>query len=365
VPPTSTRAALTVEQCWQPVPGGSGTYIVELTRELALRDDVEATGVAARHGGPAPADWTPGVPVRHSRLPRRLLYDAWQRLPGPRAEAIAGDVDVVHATTWAIPPTRRPLVVTVHDVAFLHDPSHFTARGNRFFRRALEQTTAAVTVVVPSRATADDCVAVGIPAARIEVVPHGARIGPPDPARVAALRARHGLERPYVLWCGTVEPRKNLPGLLTGFASVADELPGTDLVLVGPTGWGEGLTLPDHVRDRVHVLGRLDREDLDAAFAGADAFVFPSLREGFGLPVVEAMAHGLPVVTSRGTSCAEVGGDAAVLVDPLDTREIGRGIVTALGARDELSPRSRARAAQFTWAAAAARTAEIYAAATR
>lgn len=354
------RVAMTVEQCWQPVPGGSGTYVVELSRALSARVDVDVVGLAARHAAPAPEDWRPGVPVRHSRLPRRLLYDAWQRLPGPRAERLVPDADVVHATTWAVPPTARPLVVTVHDLAFLDDPGHFTRRGNAWFRRALEQVRrSARTVVVPSHATADDCLRVGLTADRVEVVPHGVRVAHPSSHEVAAWRTRHGLVRDYVLWCGTIEPRKDLPTLLAAYERAAGTLD-ADLVLVGPAGWGALPAVPTSLRDRVHVLGHLPRAELDTAYAGALVFCFPSVREGFGLPVLEAMAHGVPVVTTRGTACAEVLGDGGLLADRGDADGFAAALVGAVRARDELAHAARDRAAAHSWAQAARRTAELY-----
>ena len=352
-----------MEQCWQPVPGGSGTYIVELARALANVPGLDVVGVAARHAGPPPPDWAPPVPVRHSVLPRRGLYDSWQRLHLPRAERLSGGADVVHATTWAVPPTNRPLVVTVHDVAFLHDRAHFTARGNAFFRRALQTTrTHAGAVIVPSRVTADDCIAAGIGAARITVIPHGSRVSAPAPAEVAAWRAGTGLARDYVLWCGTVEPRKNLPGLFAAFALLAPVRPDLDLVLVGPHGWGRLPELPGGLDpNRVRVLGPLSRAALDAAYAGATAFCFPSIREGFGLPVLEAMQHGTPVVTSRGTSCAEIADDAALLVDPLDPVALAGALLEATGpAAPDLRRRGLDRAAHFSWATCASATAAVY-----
>lgn len=354
--------AVTVEQCWQPVPGGSGTYVVELTHALASLAPGRVVGVAARHGGPAPLDWRPGVPVRHSRLPRRVLYDAWQHLPAPRAERLVGGADVVHATTWAVPATRRPLVVTVHDLAFLHDPTHFTGRGNAWFRRALEQTRrAADVVVVPSESTAADCVAAGLPGRSVHVVPHGVHRSDVTNAQVADWRARYGVDRDYVLWCGTVEPRKDLPTLLAAFARAARELPDVDLVLVGPQGWGSLPRVPAGLpEDRLHVLGHLPRTDLEVAYAGASVFCFPSVREGFGLPVLEAMAAGVPVVTTRGTACAEVAGDAGLLADAGDVAQFAAGLVEAHRSRADLSRLARERAAGYSWAEAARRTHELY-----
>lgn len=359
--------ALTVEQLWQPVPGGSGSYIRELVAALPSAG-VRPAGVAARGAGDAGLE----VPVRHSRLPRPALYEAWSRLRRPRADG-QGPTDVVHATTWAVPGHRAPLVVTVHDLAFLRDPGHFTERGNRFFRRALEITRAeAVRVVVPSEATRDDCVAAGLEAARVDVVPHGVRALPVSAADRADWRRRHGVDGPYLLWCGTLEPRKNLPRLLDAYARARAATPGfPDLVLVGPTGWGDAA---DRVASAlaalpagcVHLLGRVSEADLHAAYAGAVAFAFPSLWEGFGMPVLEAMAHGVPVLTSAGSSMAEFVGDAGLLVDPTDVDALAAGLV-ALVTEDAggRSAAARRTAAGMTWAAAAEAHAATYRAAAR
>ena len=361
--PTTTplRAALVVEQLWQPVPGGSGTYIRELAAALSRRHDVRPAGLAAGHRAPPPADWRLDVPVRQVPLPRRALYAAWQR-GLLRAELVLPGADVVHATTWAVPPTRRPLVVTVHDLAFLREPAHFTAHGNAFFRRALATVRdRAHAVVVPSRATAGECVAAGLDEELVHVVPHGVDVPEVGPSQVTDVRRRHGIPGSYVMWAGTVEPRKNVPTLLEAYARLGDA---PDLVLVGPRGWGEVPEVPAALRGRVRTTGRVTREDLHALYAGADAFVFPSLAEGFGLPVLEAMAHGVPVVTSRGTACAEVLGTAGVLVDPGDPADVARGIREALGGGSAALARAGSdRAARFSWDAAAEATLAAYRAA--
>lgn len=357
---------MVVEQLWQPVPGGSGTYVVELARALRDRPDVALRGIAARHAGPPPDAPDLGPLTRRSALPRRLLYPAWQYLGVPRAEHVLPELDVCHATTWAVPPTRRPLVVTVHDVAFLDRPDHFTAHGLTFFHRALAQVVRrADAVIVPSEATARRCAEVGLGADRVHVVPHGAPSVPDaDPADDAP--ARLGVRRPYVMWAGTVEPRKNLPNVVAAYTELARDPDAPDLVLVGPSGWGELPEIPPHLRGRVHVTGRVDVTDLHALYAGAEAFVFPSWDEGFGLPVLEAMAHGTPVVTSRGTACEEVLGGGGLVADPGDPGEIARALATVLGTgRDAIAARARARAATFTWQRAADLTVEAYRAAAR
>ena len=166
-------------------------------------------------------------------------------------------------------------------------------------------------------------------------------------------RRNYSLERPYVLWTGTIEPRKNLARLLEAFALVDEDV---DLVLVGPQGWNEdvGRLLDGH--PNVRTLGFVPHDDLAALYAGAEVFCFPSLREGFGFPVLEAMAQGTPVVTSVGTSTEELGQDASVLVDPRDVSSIAEGIGRALsdeGLRAKLIPAGRERAAGYDWSATA------------
>ncbi|WP_125774497.1 glycosyltransferase family 4 protein [Antribacter gilvus] len=371
-PPLSV--ALTVEQLWQPVPGGSGTYIRELAGALLDRGDVEPYGVRAR---PAPAPGgteaplgPPGLPVVTSRLPRAALYESWSRLRRPAVPGPPGAGDgtpgrspaVVHATTWAVPPRSAPLVVTVHDLAFRRSPEHFTRRGVAFFERALELTRReADVVVVPSEATRADAVAEGIGADRVQVVPHGVRADAGARGRVPELRERFRLERDYVLWCGAIEPRKNLGVLLDAYARLLDEGSELDLVLVGPDGWGgapSALTerLSALPPGRVHRTGQVSAADLQAAYAGATVFCFPSLWEGFGMPVLEAQAHGVPVVTTAETSMAEVSGDGAVLVPAQDARAVADGIAHALSHHEKLSAAALTNAAGYTWA----RSAELH-----
>jgi glycosyltransferase involved in cell wall biosynthesis len=270
---------------------------------------------------------------------------------------------VLHATTWAIPGHRGPLVVTVHDLAFRQDPEHFTRHGTAFFERGLNVVRReAAEVIVPSSVTARECLMAGIDGPRITVVPHGVRIPNTTAEQAARFRARSGLKRPYVLWTGTREPRKNLPRLLRAFERLQRAGSDLDLVLVGPDGWGtEEARVSGSASERVRVLGRLSPADLECAYAGADVFCYPSLREGYGMPVTEAMAHGLPVVTSRGTATEEAAGGAAVLVDPRDEADVARGLAEALdpGRRAQLAAASRRRAAELSWERAADQTAAV------
>ena len=354
------RVAVTLEQCWHRVPGGTARATLDTVRAVEALGEVEQVGVSAWHRSPPVAPWVPPIAVHQLPLPRLALYDSWQRLRRPLVERATGPVDVVHATAHVAAASRAPLVATVHDLHFLHEPGHFTKRGISVFTRFLSiiRSHAAI-VVCPSEATRADCEAAGISPERLRVTPWGIEPVPATAAAVAEVRRRHDLHRPYVLFTGTVEPRKNLARLLEAFARLGDV--DADLVLVGPEGWSTDL--PPTTARR---LGFVSDADRDALYAGAAAVCYPSLREGFGLPVLEAMAQGAAVVTSATTATAEVAGDAALLVDPLDTDAIAGALAQLLGDRDlvaRLGKLARARAAEQTWGRTAAATVEAYRAA--
>jgi glycosyltransferase involved in cell wall biosynthesis len=193
-------------------------------------------------------------------------------------------------------------------------------------------------------------------------VPLGVDVLPVSDDDVTRVTRQHGVTRPYVLFVGTVEPRKNLPRVVDAFARIGR--PDVELVLVGPTGWNEDVApAVAALGARARALGFVPRHDLAPLYAGAAAFVYPSLREGFGLPVLEAMAQGTPVVTSAATSTAEVAGDAALLVDPFDVDAIAAAIDRALTDGEvarRLRDAGRARAAEFPWSRTAEMTLAVY-----
>lgn len=356
------RVALTLEQCWHRVPGGTAVAALGIARALSQGSLVDPVGVAARHRRAPDAAWIPPIPVEHLGLPRIALYESWHRLRRPRVESATGPVDVIHATSLAVPPRSTTLVVTVHDLAFLHDPSHFTKRGLRFFTRGLEIARSEADVIhCPSEATAADCISTGFQRERVRVIPLG--IDPPPPVADAAahVRDRFGIEEPFVLWTGTIEPRKNLRGLLHAWRDAARR--DATLVLVGPRGWNEDLSALIEGDESIRSLGFVPREALHELYAAATVFCWPSIREGFGFPVLEAMSHGCPVITSRGTSTEEIAGDAGILVDPADTSQIAGALTELLDdadRRSELGRRGRERAATFTWVRTAEALAEAY-----
>ncbi len=357
------RVAVTMEQCWHRVPGGTARAALAQVRALQGTGAVDLVGVAARHAGPPPAPWVPPVPVCQLRLPTRLLYTTWHHLRWPDPQQATGPVDVVHALGMAVPPRRAPLVVTVHDLDFLHEPAMYTRWGRHFFAGFVRCTRDDADLVLCSSVTTrDDCLAHGFPADRLRVVPLGVeQVAATPEARVGA-RAWLGTDRPFVLWVGTAEPRKNLATLVRAFRALGrDDL---DLVLVGPTGWKEDVdALVAPIRDRVRLTGFVERDRLDALYAEAAVLCFPSLREGFGFPVLEAMVQGTPVVTSAGTSTEEVAGGAAVLVDPRDADTVAGGMAAVLDDPDRaaaLADAGRARAATFTWERTARLTLDAY-----
>jgi glycosyltransferase involved in cell wall biosynthesis len=356
------RAALTLEQCWHRVPGGTAVATLELGRALAARADLDLIGVAARHPDPPADAWIPPVEVAQFPLPRLALYEAWHRLRKPAVERATGRVDVIHATAMPVPPRSAALILTVHDLAFLKNPAHFTRRGNSFFRRGLELALRdADLVLCPSQATLDDCKQAGFEEDRLRLVPHGVQVRPVSPEDIERVKVRHRIERDYVLWTGTVEPRKNLPGLLRAWAQIDAD---AELVLAGPPGWNEDLD--EHIgaaRDRVRLLGFLPPSELAPLYAGATVFCYPSFTEGFGLPVLEAMAQGTPVVTSKDTSTQELAEGAGLLIDPHDPASIAAALARVLqdsGLGERLAAQGRARAAQYSWDAAADKTMAAY-----
>src|SRR4029453_14819935 len=198
-------------------------------------------------------------------------------------------------------------------------PDHYTWHSREVLRRGLDLARRDATLVIcPSRATIAACEEAGINADRLRLVPWGVEVRTLNASEAAAVRKRYGTERPYLLFWGTREPRKNLPRLLEAVRRLDNR--DVELVLAGPAGWKEGVTDGSGgVGGRVRALGFVPPEELGALYEGAELVVYPSLAEGFGLPVLEAMAHGVPVVTSAGSATEEGAGRAAPLVEPVDT----------------------------------------------
>jgi glycosyltransferase involved in cell wall biosynthesis len=360
------KVAMLAEQLLAPVPGGTGRYAREHAAALAATakagDGVEAW--TAWHRDISAAQ-VPGIPPVHRLpLPRRPLIAAWERgLPWP----VPRGVDVVHAPTLLAPTAGTvPLVVTVHDAVPWTHPETLTPRGVAWHRRMGERVAARVdAVVVPTRAVAD-ALAGHLHPRRVEVIGEGVSGGLAVPADADERARRLGLpDGGFLLTLATLEPRKGLDILISALAHGAPELP---LLLVGQPGWG-GVDPEDLARreglpaGRVRTLGRLSDADLATVLDRATVLVMPSRAEGFGLPVLEAMAAGTPVVCSADPALVEVGGDAVVTAPVGDAPALARAladVVADVGLRAAMVQRGRARAADHTWEEAAAQLWELY-----
>jgi glycosyltransferase involved in cell wall biosynthesis len=348
-----------MEQLRRAVPGGIGTYALELARALGRLGPDEAGVEVALLASRGPAGDDPvavlGLPLRTSALPAAVLTRLWS-LGLPRAPREAA---LVHATSLAAPPSSgRPLVVTVHDLAWRFVPGSFPARGRRWHERALGRARArAAAFVVPSRRSADDLAEAGVRSDRIAVVPHGAdHLPAPDHDATSEFLAARGVIGPFVLAVGTLEPRKNLPRLFAAYRLALAELPEPwPLVVVGPSGWGPSV---EPVAGVV-LAGRAAPAVLAGLYGRARCTVYVPLLEGFGLPVAESMAAGTPVVTSA----VPAAGGASIEVDPHDAEAIAAAMVRAAVDGEEralLAAAARERAAVLTWRRAALAHAAIW-----
>lgn len=349
------------------IAGGTGVarYVTELGRALDARDDVEVLRFAlGRATGAVPAG------AHHLAVPLRVLHASWRALRWPTAERLAGRVDVVHATDLEPPPTRRPLVLTVHDLDALGHPELHGPRAIRLQRRQLEAArTRADAVIAVSSATAATLTDHGVDADRIHVVHHGVSALAVPPAG-AAPKPGVAATGPYLLAVATLDARKGLDTLIAAFSSAIGARRGLDglrLVVAGPDGHRahdvRAAVAAAGVEERVELPGRVDDARLAALYRGALAFCLPSRAEGFGLPVLEAMAAGAPVLASDLPAVREVAAEAAVLLPAGDVGAWADAI-TSIAAdperRSRLAEQGRARAAAFTWEAAAAGTAAVY-----
>jgi glycosyltransferase involved in cell wall biosynthesis len=280
--------------------------------------------------------------------------------------------DLLHCPDF-IPPFRRtcPAVVTVHDVAYVRYPENLTAESRRYYRQVRRAIESAERTIVVSAATARDLAELlGVGTERVRVVQNGldpAFRAPPDLAAQAGVQSRWSLDRPYILYLGTLEPRKDIPTLLQAFAAVRRQHPDLLLALVGRRGW-----LYEPIFDFIDTLGlhaavRIIEDaadaDLPPLFDGAVAFAFPSLYEGFGLPALEALARGVPSIVADTSSLPEVVGDAALRFPPGDDAALAAGLLCLLeddALRSELRARGPVQAAGFTWERAAEQTLAVY-----
>ena len=352
---------------------GVGVFTHEVLDRLADHDDLDvvAYGITWRGREALAAACPPSVTVARRPMAARPLRRAWSRFDQPPIEWFTGAVDVVHGPNFVVPPSRNGgELVTVHDLTCVRFPELCTADTLEYpglIRRALAR---GATIHVVSRFVGDEVLDVfDVEPERVIVVPNGVSplvaIGPGTDSDAGGRLA--GGDR-YVLAVGTVEPRKDLPTLVQAFDRLADDDPELRLVIAGPDGWGAdalaaALAASTH-RDRVTRLGWVDDDQRAALVRGAAVFAYPSRYEGFGLPPLEAMQAGTPVVATTAGSLPEVLGHAAVLVPAGDPDALAGAIDSVLGdagRADELRHAGRARAADFSWDATVEQLVEVYA----
>ena len=362
--------------------GGIGRYTRELVRALvALDDSHEYRLFSAKRPSTLPVpDPLPNAPHVHHRpalLNERWLYRLWYRLRLPLpVQWVTGQLDLFHSPDFVLPPVngRIPTLLTVHDLSFLHYPETFPAPLVDYLNKIVPWSVARAThILADSQATKDDLVKLWqVSAEKITVLYSGVdTIFQPvtDEARLSAVRGRYNMgKEPYILSVGTVQPRKNYQMLIRAFAPLAAKWP-HHLIIAGGKGWLYDDIMAELGRQglngRVHFIGFVDDADLPALYSDAVLFALPSLYEGFGLPLLEAMACGVPVLASNVSSLPEVvgAGESAVQLPPTDESAWTQAIDHLLA-----DPSQRARmvaagfrqARHFTWHKAAQQLLQIY-----
>ena len=353
-------------------PTGVGSYVLALAKRLpALAPDLRFFFFSASFKDRYPdREWPANVRLTDARIPVRALNLAWNRLGWPPLDRFVGaSLQLVHSPHPLIVPGGKGAkhVVTLHDLFFLKHPEMTEAEIRRDYAPLVKEHVkrADGVICVSSHTAAEARLLLDVPAEKIAIIPNGVDPAYREPAtadEVLAVLSRRRLPRGALLYIGSEEKRKNLVNLAMAYMGLARRRPRTPpLILVGPGSyWAQGGSA---IGPQIRATGYLETREIRALMAASAALVLPSLEEGFGLPVAEAMAAGLPVVCSRGSGLEEVAGGAATLVDPLDAGSIATGIEKLL---DDPARQQRQRQAgleqsrRFDWEVAAAQTIEFY-----
>ncbi len=349
---------------------GIHQYITQTLRHLSWEEEGPDYILYTQYGSELERS-NPGLTVVGSRWPTdsRLVRIAWEQLAWP-ASAARRKIDLLHSMAFVTPwISPCPTIVTVYDLSFVRYPDRFPAMQRLYLStqtaRSCRQARRVITISESSRQDVHRLY--GVPLERIDVVNPGVdEVYQPLPEDdVAAFRQREGLPSRFVLHVGTLQPRKNIPLLLEAFARIPD--PDLQLILVGGKGW-----LYDEIFHRVEALGLGDRvrftgyvpeQDLPLWYNAAALFVLPSVYEGFGMPVIEAMACGTPVIAARTSSIPEAAGEAAALFDPQSVDELADRMATVLnnpGLLDKMRELGLRQSRQFSWKRAGRETAAVY-----
>ena len=355
---------------------GIGRYTRELVRALAELDRGHDYVLFAAAGGQQPADagWPPNFQMRSVPLSDRALAILWHRLRLPLwVELVTGSVDIFHSPDFVLPPVRRAkTLVTVHDLSFMRYPQCADANLRAYLNQVVPRSVhRADLVLADSQSTKDDLVELlGVESDRIEVVYPGVekRFRPiEDQAHLEEVRKRYNLPPRFILGLGTLQPRKNFARLIEAFADLRFAICDLHLVIAGGKGW-----LYEEIFATVERLGLEEKvifpgfvadQDLPALYNLADLFVFPSLYEGFGLPPLEALACGTPVITSDASSLPEVVGEAGLIMEATDVEALAEAMKRVLeddALRERMIAQGLEQARKFTWEKAAAKLLSLY-----
>ncbi len=322
-----------------------------------------------------PVPKAPNATCHEAPLSERWLHRLWYRLNVPlTVQRFTGSVDLFHSPDFVLPPVGDdiPTLLTVHDLSYLHFPETFTPALVAHLNKVVPGSVARAThVLADSKATKRDLVEhYSVPAEKVTVLYSGvSALFMPERSekRLQAVRGKYALGRqPYVFSVSTLQPRKNYRMLIRAFKAVAEQR-AHNLVIAGGKGWlHEEITAEiarQNLEDRVLLVGFVDDDDLPALYSGASLFAYPSLYEGFGLPLLEAMACGVPVLNSNASSLTEVAGQATVQLSPQDEQAWSETMLTLLGDATKRAGMVAAgfmQAKQFTWARAAQELKAIY-----
>jgi glycosyltransferase involved in cell wall biosynthesis len=359
--------------------GGIGRYTRNLVQALAAQDGrYEYVLLAAGGWGAAGTKpWPSNFRLRSFPLSDRWLSVIWQRLRLPLpVQLVSGHLDLFHSPDFVLPPVgRTPTVLTVHDLSFLRLPQFFVPAFRTYLEAAVSRAVRrADHILADSESTRRDLAELlAVPASKVSVLYPGVedRFGPVEDQEVLSrVRARYDLPARFVLGVGTLQPRKNFEGLVEAFGrllAAGHDLPDMGLVIAGGKGWlgADLLALAARhgFQERVVLPGFVDDEDLPALYTLAAALAFPSWYEGFGLPLLEAMACGTPVVSADNSSLPEVVGDAGLLVDAGSPEELANAMAVLLlhdGQRRQLVEAGQRQARRFTWERAARQLLQVY-----
>jgi glycosyltransferase involved in cell wall biosynthesis len=360
---------------------GIGNYVRDLVDALLAQDSKNQYTLltSGRPTRERPFPKAENVRARSIIIPDRYLNILWYRWRLPlHATFFTGQVDIYHGPDFVLPPINGKVckIVTVHDLAFIEHPEYALPQMVAFLNKVVPEAVGAADVVAAvSQATRQTLIEhLKTPPEKITIIPNGVR---PhfrritDPILLAATRHKFGLKHPLVLGVGTLEPRKNHSGLIKAFhkaqsAAGKQQRPAM-LALAGGPGWlyeeTQQLIAKLKLEKKVRFLGRVSELELITLYSMADVFAFPSFFEGFGLPPLEAMACGTPVITSNTSSLPEVVGDAALLIDPHNASELAQAMIRLLEderLREELRQKGYARAQLFTWPKSASKMLSVY-----